>query len=85
MHDVSFNWLLSFVNLQLGLHLIRTKLYSLSLKRLYALYESTLTLHCTDVRSTGHRLKGIILGISSNRLFKAVRLVNQQKPGTARF
>ena len=74
IHDVSFNGLLLFVNLQLGLHHIRTKLYSLPLKRLHALYESTLTLHFADVGSPGHRLQGIILDISSNRLFKAVRV-----------
>ena len=74
IHDVSFDGLLPFVNLQLGLHHIRTKLYSLPLKRLHTLYESTLTLHFADVGSPGHRLQGIILDISSNRLFKAVRV-----------
>ena len=69
IHDVSFDGLLPFVNLQLGLHHIRTRLYSLPLKRLHALYESTLTLHFADVGSPGHRLQGIILDISSNRLF----------------
>ena len=63
---------LTFVNLQLDLHHIRTKLYSLPLKRLHALYESTLTLHFTVVRSPGHRLHGIISDISSNRFIKAV-------------
>ena len=74
IHDVSFDGLLPFVNLQLGLHHIRAKLYSLPLKRLHALYESTLTLHFADVGSPGHRLQGIILDVSSNRLFKAVRV-----------
>ena len=73
IHDVSFDGLLPFVNFQLGLHHIRTKLYSLPLKRLHALYESTLTLHFAAVGSPGHRLQGIIMDISSNRLFKAVR------------
>ena len=59
---------------RLGLRHIRTKLYSLPLKRIYALYDSTLTLHFTDVGSPGHRLQGIILDISSKRLFKAVRV-----------
>ena len=74
IHDFSFDGLLPFVNLQLGLHHIRTKLYSLPLKRLHALYGFTLTLHFADVGSPGHRLQGIILDISSNRLFKAVRV-----------
>ena len=74
IHDVSFDGLLPFVNLQLGLHHIRTRLYSLPLKMLHELYESTLTLHFADVASAEHRLQGIILDISSNRLFKAVRV-----------
>ena len=74
IHNVSFDGLLPFVNLQLGLHHIRTRLYSLPLKTLHVLYESTLTLHFTDVGSPEHRLQGIILDISSNRLFKAVRV-----------
>ena len=39
---------------------------------LHDLYESTLFLHFADVASPEHRLQGIILDISSNRLFKAV-------------
>ena len=72
IHNVSFDGLLPFVNLQLGLHYIRTRLYSLPLNMLHDLYESTLTLHFADVASPEHRLQGIILDISSNRLFKAV-------------
>ena len=64
----------SFINLQLGLHHICTRLYFLPLKTLHVLYESTLTLHFTDVGSPEHRLQGILLDISSNRLFKAVRI-----------
>ena len=64
IHNVSFD----------GLHHIRTRLYSLPLKTLHVLYESTLTLHFTDFGSPEHRLQGIILDISSNRLFKAVRI-----------
>ena len=41
---------------------------------LHDLYESSLTLHFADVASPEHRLQGIILDISSNRLFKAARL-----------
>ena len=42
---------------------------------LHELYKSTLTLHFTDVASAEHRLQGIILDISSNRLFEAARVV----------
>ena len=69
IHDVSFDGLLSFVNLQLGLHHIRTRLYSLPSKMLRELYESILTFHFTDVASAEHRFQGIILEIPSNRLF----------------
>ena len=41
---------------------------------LHDLYESTLTLHFTYIESAEHRLQGTILDISSNRLFKAVRV-----------
>ena len=41
---------------------------------LHDLYEYTLTLHFADAASPEHRLQGIILDISSNRLFKAVRV-----------
>ena len=61
----------SSINSHLGLRDIRIKLNSLPLKRLHSL--STLTLNFTDVGSIGHRLHGISLDISSNRLFKAVR------------
>ena len=40
----------------------------------HELYEYTLTLHFTDIASAEHRFQGIILDISSNRLFKAVRV-----------
>ena len=44
IHNVPFDSLLPFVNLQLGLHPpIRTRLYSLPLKTLHVLYETTLT------------------------------------------
>ena len=74
IHNVSFDGLLPFINLQLGLPHIRTRLYSLPLKTLLVLYESTLTLRFTDVGSPKHGLQSIILDISSNRLFKAVRV-----------
>ena len=74
IHNVPFDGLLPFVNLQLGFHHIRTRLYSLPLKTLNVLYESTLTLLFSDLGSPEHRLQGIILDISSNSLFKAVRV-----------
>ena len=70
---MSFDGFLPFVNLQLGLHHIHTRLYSLPLKMLHVLYESTLTIHFADVASAEHRLR-VFFYISSNRLFKAVRV-----------
>ena len=40
IHNASFDGLLPFVNFQLGLHHIRTRLYSLPLNMLHDLYES---------------------------------------------
>ena len=54
-------------------------LFSLPLNMLYDLYESTLTLHFADVASPQHRLQSIDLDISSNRLFKAVRVCDNTK------
>ena len=45
-----------------------------SIKMLLDLYESTLTLHFNDVTSSEYRLQDIILDISSERLFKAVKV-----------
>ena len=72
IHNVSFDGLLPFVNLQSDLRHIRTRLYSLPLNMLHDLYDSTLTFHFVDAASQEHRLQSIILDISSNRLFKAV-------------
>ena len=69
---IIFALFIAFVNLQLGLHHIRTRLYSLPLNMLHDLYEYTLTLHFANAASPEHRLQSIILDISSNRLFKAV-------------
>ena len=72
IHNVSFDGLLPFGKLKLGLHHIRTRLYSLPLNMLHDLFESTLTLHFSDASSLEHRLQGSLylnLDISSNRLF----------------
>ena len=46
---------------------------------LHDLYESTLTLHFADVGFPENQLQGINLDISSNRLFKAVRVCEDKK------
>ena len=61
---------------------MRTKLYPLPLQLL--LYEYTLTLHFIDIGSPGHRLqgKGIILDVSPNMIFKAIKLSGRVPTGT---
>ena len=41
---------------------------------LHDLYGSTLTLHFPDIGSTEYQFKDMILDISSNKIFKAVRV-----------
>ena len=66
IHNVSFDGLLPFVNLQLGLHHIRTRLYSLPLKGLVRIYlDLTFCWCCIPRTSTseyyfGHFLKQTI-------------------------
>ena len=86
IHDVSFDGLLPFVNLQLGLHHIRTKLYSLPLKRLHALYESTLTILLTlDLPNIAIDFRVLFWIFLQTGFSKLSGSVNLQKQGTARF
>ena len=75
IHNVSFDDLLPFVNRQLGLHHIRTKLYSLPLKKLHELYKSALETIFTDAGSPEYRLNSISLDISSNILLNAASVI----------
>ena len=72
VHDVSINGLLPFLQKPLGLHHIRTKLYSVPLKTLHSLYKECLQSSVTDPSSTLYRLVAIILDIGKHRLFKPV-------------
>ena len=85
IHNVSFDDLLPFVNRQLGLHHIRTKLYSLPLKKLHELYESARSVVFTDAGSPEYRLNGIILDVSNNRLFKVVKTNEHSDPSNRPF
>ena len=73
IHSFSFDDLVPFLNEPLGLHYIRTKLYSVPLRKLHEIYEYTKDLTYTDTRSPEYRLQGVILDISTFRLFQAVR------------
>ena len=71
-HNVSFKDLLPFVQQPLGLHHIRTQLYSLPLRKLNNLYETCLNNLAYDSNSPGYKLTSIILDIGRLRLFKPV-------------
>ncbi|KAK3087812.1 hypothetical protein FSP39_010974 [Pinctada imbricata] len=73
IHSFSFDDLVPFLNEPLGLHYIRTKLYSVPLRKLHEIYDYTKDLTYTDTRSPEYRLQGVILDISTFRLFQAVR------------
>ncbi|KAK3103234.1 hypothetical protein FSP39_017708 [Pinctada imbricata] len=73
IHSFSFDDFVPFLNEPLGLHYIRTKLYSVPLRKLNEIYEYTKDLIYSDTRSPEYRLQGVILDISTFRLFQAVR------------
>ena len=79
LHDVSINGLLPFVQKPLGMHHIRTKLYSLPLTKLNSLYKTCLENPVTDSSSTLYKLVAVILDIGHHRLFKPVEARGNEK------
>ena len=73
-HDISFNDLLSYMQKPLGLHHIRTKLFSLPLSKLSALNNTALARQVTDFNSTEYQLAAVVSDVASHRLFKPVRI-----------
>jgi len=71
-HDVSLNDLLPFRQKLLGIHHIRSKLCSLPLSKLHALYNSCLVNNVTNPKSNECKLTAIVLDIAGHRLFKPV-------------
>jgi len=71
-HDVSLNDLLPFMQKPLGMHLVRSKLFSLPLSKLHALYNSCLVNNVTNPNSNEYKLTAIVLDIAGHRLFKPV-------------
>ena len=71
-HDVSLNDLLRFKQKPLGMHHICSKLFSLPLSNLHALYNSCLVNNVTNPNSTEYKLTAIVLDIAGHRLFKPV-------------
>ena len=70
-NDISFSDLLEFLNKPLGIHHIRTKLFSIPLASLNKIYRHCLESHYSD-NSREYRLSSIILDIGNTRLFKSV-------------
>ena len=58
----------------LGMHHIRSKLFSLHLSNLHALYNSCLVNHVTNPNSNEYNLTAIFLGIAARKLFKPVSI-----------
>ena len=56
----------------LGIHHIRSKLFSLYLSKLPALYNSCLENHVKNPNSNEYKLTAIVLDIAGHRLFKSV-------------
>ena len=85
IHDVSFDSLLPYVNQQLGLHHIRTKLYSVPLKLLNSLLEKTKEHPNLDSSTPEYRLGSVIMDIAHHRLFKPARFTEENAAKTIRL
>ena len=69
LHDVSLSDLLPFMQKPLSMHHIRSKLFSLTLSKLHALYNSCLENHATTPNSNEYKLTAIVLDIVGHRFF----------------
>ena len=56
----------------LGMHRIRSKLFSLSLSKLHTLYNSCLLNHVINPNSNEYKITAIVLDIAGHRLFTPV-------------
>ena len=79
LHDVSNNDLLPFIQKPLGIHHIRTTLYSLPLSKLHSLFNSCLETTVINPHSNQYKLSAIISDIASHRLFKPVCIGKDEK------
>ena len=71
-YNVSLNDLLPFVQKPLGIHHIRSKLFSLPLSKLHALYNSCWVNNVTNLNSKEYKLTAIVLDIAGHRPLKPV-------------
>jgi hypothetical protein len=74
LHDVSLNSSLPFMQKPLGMLHIRSKLFSLPLLKLHALYNLCLVNHVTNPISNEYKSTVIVLDITGHRLFKPVSI-----------
>lgn len=72
VHTVTIDSLLTSVHKPLGIHHIRTKLYSIPLSKLSLLFQDAKNTSVTDSRSVLYGLVAIIMDIANHRLFKPV-------------
>ena len=73
LNDVSFDELLPLINEPLGLHHIRTKLYSIPLVSMHKLRDKCLNSTNFDQSSNEYKLNSIILDIANCRMFLPVK------------
>ena len=85
IHNVSFDSLLPLLQKPLGLHHIRTALFSIPRSSLHRLQQHCLLKTSTNQSSPEYRLSAIILDISHNVLFKPVRTGHSQQTENRRF
>ena len=71
-NQVSFSDLLDLIFKPLGVHLIRTRLFSLSLQSLNTLFNECLQASYSDQSSVEYKVNSIILDIGNCRLFRPV-------------
>ena len=71
-HDVSIDGLLPSLQKPLGVHHIRTKLFSIPLSLLNKLLKEAQAASITDSNSAKYRLVSIIMEIANYRLFNPV-------------
>jgi hypothetical protein len=74
LHYVSLIGMLPLMQKPLGMHHIRSKLFSLHLSKLHALNNSCLVNHVTNPNSNEYKLTTIVFDIAGYKLFKPVSI-----------
>ena len=77
-HDGSLNDLLPLMQKPLGMHHTGSKLFSLPLSKLHALYNLCLVNNVTNPNLNEYKLTTIFLDIAGHRLFKPVGIKNDE-------